>query len=456
MPIVKLHPEQNAQIQLTTPESVAEPSSSNFNELVPDQSIVSLIQYTEGSPWTVDYYGQIVNKNNTLNSYDPSIPNLLNPYYLIKGMILSVDQPLSSNYDSATGITTISGVGNCPLTVTPNVGDLFVAKVDNGEDGIFIVNNVSRHTHHKTTLYEIQYSLYSYVSVNPTWLENIESKVQDRYYFNPDTNFYNRELLITPEVKEAKDRLKDILRTSRTYYFNKFIHPKLSAFLIPGVDKNLVDTKFTEYIFATNGIYDYPQLLKAQIHNDYNEYYLKDPTILQAIINRNINYLPLVNKKYHFVSTYYFRNTPALTGMGVVGVDYMLYPENVDLSSRVDYLPYFIEAPDATYQAATDNNSTIDPTLTIEIVGGFKNILHPLFEDNYYIVSENFYNYAQEQNTTNANAISFIELLIYKHINKLTITHKDFYMAIRDYSKWPSLHQFYLLPVLWNMIEVRQ
>lgn len=451
MAIVKLYPEQNAQIQTTTPDEAAKPNESNFNELVPEQSIVILTQYTEGAPWSCNYYGQIVNKNNTLNSYDPAIPNLLNPYYKINELQLNVSSAITSNYDSQTGITKVSGSSALPLGLIPNVGDIFVAKVDNGEDAIFIIDNVTRLTHHKKTLYEINYNLYAYVSANPAWLDNIESKVQTTYYFNPNYLNLSQEMLITPEVKEAKDRLETILNLSRDYYFTKFINPSYKTFVLPGTDKVLCDPLLINFILKTNSSFKYPILTSVYINSDYNDYYLKDKTILDAIVNREEGILRIANKNYSFASTLCFRNTPILAGMGLMGIEYMIYPSHVDLTRTFNNLP-FIDNSSLYQLAPTANNSTIDPSLVILTLDGPKPILHPLFTDNSYIVSPHFYTYLNDASVTNANNISFIELLIYKHIKSEGISYKDMYMAIRDYHKWPTLHQFYLLPVLWTMI----
>ena len=183
MAIVKLKPEV-PNIKQTLPEAVDKTQKSNFNDLTPYTKVVSLLKYVEGYPWQIHYYGQILNENNTLTTFDPSSPNLTQPYYEVKNLILQVSSPLSSSYDQETGITTISGSALTPYGLKPNVGDIFIANVDNSEDAIFTVVSVERKTHRKTTIYEISYNLLGYVSQEQSLITTLQEKVQETYYFN--------------------------------------------------------------------------------------------------------------------------------------------------------------------------------------------------------------------------------------------------------------------------------
>jgi len=457
MGIVTLRPDEPIE-EVTAPEASVELEKSNFNSLIPESSIIAVLKYPEGYPWTVDYYGQIINKNNTLNTFDPTIPNLVNPYYKIFKLILQVTTPLNSSYDSSTGITTITGAAITPYKIIPNPGDIFLAKVDTAEDAIFIVTSVNRKTYRKDTLYEITYTLSFYKSTNPLWIDNLEARVQDVYYFNPDTNYFNRDHLITPETKEAKDRLKALVHTSKSQYFSKFFDTETSTLVVPGQEYKLYDHRLIKFILKTNDVLEHPNLSKMYINNAYDNYYMNQESILDLIIKRDIKSIYSITKRHKFISTTYFRNIPKLNNLLSIGIQYCLYPIDANKNTQYNNRPLYIEQtendpnPYTIYNHTVDaNNNFILLNIPITTVTGDKNTIHEVFLNNYYIVSENFYNYVNEQSDTNANNISFIEFIIYKYLNKEAISYKDLYFAITSYQSWDDITQFYLLPILWHI-----
>jgi hypothetical protein len=457
MAIVTLRPDQPANI-VTTPEVVIDQEKSNFNSLIPESSVLAVLKYPEGYPWTVDYYGQIVNENNTLNTFDPNMPNLLNPYYKVKQLILQVSSPLTSSYDATSGITTITGAAITPYKITPNPGDVFLAKVDTAEDAIFIINSVNRKTYRKDTLYEISYTLSFYKSANPLWIDNLESRVQDVYYFNPDTNYFNRDHLIAPETKEATDRLNSLLFLSKSLYFSKFFDTETSTLVVPGQEFKLYDHRLIKFITKTNDVLEHPNISKMYINNAYDNYYMNQDSILDLILKRDIIALPAIVKRHKFIDTSYFRNIPKLNNLLSIGIDYCLYPIDANKKTQYNNSPYYIDpttddaSPYTVYNHTVDaNNNFILANIPVDTLTGTKNTIHEVFLNNYYVVSENFYNYVNDQSAANANSISFIEFNIYKFLNKEAISKKDLYVCIKSFESWDDITQFYLLPVLWHI-----
>jgi hypothetical protein len=457
MGIVTLRPDQPANT-VTTPEVVIDQEKSNFNSLIPESSVLAILKYPEGYPWTVDYYGQIINENNTLNTFDPNMPNLVNPYYKIKQLILQVSSPLTSNYDASTGVTTITGAAITPYKITPNPGDVFLAKVDTAEDAIFFITSVNRKTYRKDTLYEITYTLSFYKSTNPLWMDTLENRVQDVYYFNPDTNYFNRDHLITPETKEATDRLNALVYLSKNHYFSKFFDTETSTLVVPGQEYKLYDHRLIKFILKTNNVLEHPNFSKMYINNAYDDYYMNQESILDLIFKRDMISLPTIAKKHKFISTAYFRNIPKLNNLLSIGINYCLYPIDANTKTQYNNRPSYIDTttdnvePYTIYNHTVDsNNNFILANIPVQTLTGTKNTIHEVFLNNYYVVSENFYNYVNDQSNTNALNISFIEFIIYKYLKKEAISKKDLYFCINSFQAWDDITQFYLLPVIWHI-----
>lgn len=452
MAIVKLNPDAQPPIQRTVPGTIEAPAKSIFTSLVPEAKITSLLKHVEGYPWTVNFYGQLLNKNNTLENFDPTTPNLTAPYYKISNLILQVSSPLSSSYDQATGITSITGSAVTPYSITPNVGDVFIAQVDNGEDAIFHITTVTRKTFRKDTLYEISYTLYAYTSNSPEFIVKLQERVNDEYFFNKDTNFFNRDILIKPSVQEAIDTLKVFVRQSQEYYFSTFSQKRTGSILIPGIPYTLYDPLLVDFISKTV-VYDRLIGTSFQQHS-YISKEIDQPSIFTAILTRNVTNLKIANRTYGFLPTGLLINSSRLGTAYHTGIDYILHPTNPDIRAQIKDQDFparseYIETmktlknynfTNTQVVKTTNNNQSFDTLL-----------LHHLFEEDYYVVSKNFYDYLQDH--SNYAQVSYVELLIYKFIHQQAISKEDIALVVNNYQDWSLLHQLYLLPVLWVMVK---
>lgn len=452
MSIVKLKPDAQPPIQVTLPDTIEAPNKSIFTTLLPEAKLHTLLKYVEGYPWTIDYYGQILNRNNTLEHFDPSTPNLTQPYYKVSKLIVQVSSTLSSSYDQTTGLTTITGSAIAPLGLIPNVGDLFIAQVDTGEDAIFIITTVSRKTHRKDTLYEVSYSLYSYTSARPEFLTTLTQRINDVYFFNPDTNFFNRDVLIKPSVKEAKDRLNRFLHESKDYYFSKFLDTNLGTIVIPGMSHSLYDSHLINFLFRT---VKFDQLLKKNffIHS-VSDTQLSQPSILHCILTCSKSNINTINRTYKYIPSNMIANRARFGTVFHAGIEYILYPTDPDKRTFYD-VPRVIEDVESLPNIINPRNNTgLNPTITQSTNNNqlyTKPLLHNLFEDDYYIVSRNFYSYLN--NNESYKDISYIELLLSRFLQHKAIPREDLAITVERYDEWPLIHQIYLLPVLWHFIQ---
>lgn len=443
MSIVKLQPDATAAQTLTTPDMIQESAQSIFTPLVPESRLTSLLKYVEGYPWTVDYHGQILNRENSLENFDPTSPNLTQPYYKVSKLIVQVSSPLNSSYDQTTGVTTIYGSSVLPYGLKPNAGDVFIAQVDSGEDAIFHITSVSRKTFRKDTLYEVTYNLYAYTSAQPNFLAQLNSRVNDTYYFNADTDFFNRDVLIKPSTQEAKDRLKTFLRESQDHYFNVFPQRKTGSIILPGLDRTLYDPALLSFIMKVvdySVLVDVPFYRHAILTDD-----MKKKSFYDLLLMRSLASLTSVIRQHRFVSSASVPNRARLGSAFHAGVDYLLCPVSDDTPTDDLFTAY-----------KNEKNYGMSPLLVTQTTNNnqsySKSILHELFAQDTYVVSPNFYTYVQDH--SNYQDLSYIELLLYKFINNEAIAKEDLVIAVQDYHMWSPLHQLYLLPAMWLLVKV--
>lgn len=453
MPVVQLQPTAPGQgVQLTVPEVLAEPSKSNFATLFPEASIGTLLKYVEGYPWTVHYYGQILNTANGVDHFDNELPNLLNPVTEIFNLILQVTAPLSPTYDEATGVTSVTGSALLPFKVVGNTGDCFVANVDSGEDAVFVVTSVVRQTHRKDTLYLINYALTKYVSADPAYVNALKSRVQETYYFNKDTNYFNRDVLVTPVVKQATEQLKSLIRDSQAHYFNTFPQWELGSLLVPGADDTYYDPLLKDFIQKT---VDLPPEVGARFFSyTYSDRYIGRLSFFDMLLQRNLDMYPTVGKQYIFTPAAGLRGQLRFDSIYHTGVRNIIYPKTPDTRIDIPTMSSYTPSTLASESCKTARNYYIPP-LIVQTSNNDqlfqKPLLHELFVNDYYVVSEHFYAYILN-NSTYEN-ISFFELLLLKFIRRDAISREDLVLLLTDYHKWSPLHQFYLLPIAWLMVK---
>lgn len=450
MAIARLNPDAAPAIVTTVPDAIPEPNKSIFTPLVPESKINSLLKYVEGYPWTVDFYGQILNSHNTLEGFDPGSPNLTQPYYKVERMILQVDSPLDSSYDTATGVTTVSGSALMPFSVTPNAGDVFIAQVDSGEDAIFHITAVTRKTHRKDSLYAVSYTLYAFTSDRPTFVSQLNARVNETYYFNNDTNFFNRDVLIKPSVKEAIDRLNAFMAESRAHYFRLFGQNRTGALILPGTTSIFYDPRLVDFIAKTVEV---SQIDSKFFRATYFSDYVDQPSLLDCLLGRRLPAAGSINTAFSFVSVASLPSKARFGAIAFLDIDYILHPVSPlqsHISGGLSSIPVdYADSPKTPGNYASGGYPVIQAKNNDQLYS--TPLLHELFIGDSYLVSPQFYQYLTDHG--HYASLSYIELLIAKFLNKEAIAREDLAVAVETYLSWPLLHQFYLLPILWFLIK---
>ena len=85
----------------------------------------TILNFLEGSKWTVDYYNQDLGKNDSGSLLDSALPSVLSPRTKIKSLTLMVTEAFSENiYESMSG-RAIFYAGD----IRPFLGDVFVLHI---------------------------------------------------------------------------------------------------------------------------------------------------------------------------------------------------------------------------------------------------------------------------------------------------------------------------------------
>lgn len=452
MSIFQLQPDSPAVNNTeSVPTALQKPHESLFTPLFPEAQANSLLKYVEGYPWTCNFYGMLVAQTNSLEHFDHTAPNMTQPLYEIKNMILNVTSPLVANYDPATGNTTSTGSALVPLGVKPNVGDSFVAQVDSGEDAIFVINSVERTTYRKNAMYTINYSLFAYTSANPDFVKALVDRVQQTFYFNKDANYFNRDLLLAPNIHFANEKLKAFLQESQAYYLQTFSDRVSGTIVLPGVTSTLYDPLLVQFI---GKFIDHDLKMKHPwFQYTWDNRYLQQRSIYDLLMTRNPSMVGVINTTYSFTSTAQLKGPARLGNIFHTVVDFVLYPTNPSTITDVETLH---RGPtDMFVETHLHSRAYFESDLTVHSgnnsVGTEKKLLHSLFEGDSYVVSPAFYPFLKSN--TNPDDVSFVEVLMARFIRGDAIDREDLLKTVETFYSWSPMHQLYLLPVLWLIIR---
>jgi hypothetical protein len=333
--------------------------------------------------------------------------------------------------------------------------------VENGEDCVFTINSVTRKTFSKNTLYEVSYSLTFFLSSQPGWLTNIESKVQQEYFYEEPTASGGKGNLVTPTLFEANNRLAALFSNTVRFYFDTFYNPRLATIVMPGQADVMYDPLLIKFLLRMLSTDAHINMLRMATFNYGNDVYLNQPSVWDSLLHRDLSTLYISNKKYRYISSDVIPNVSRFGGLAISGIRGVLYPVDANLSvetNNVDLIQPGASIATIAVLPVTNHNVT-EPVLTVDVVDHQthlqtqKRLLHSLFVNDYYVLSQNFYNHVAIHSDATGASLSFIESMVYKYMNKTPIAPEDLVIALQDYIRWPAIHQVYLLPVMWLILR---
>jgi len=445
MAIARLRPDAVSPVVPNLPRAQPAEFKSTVVENIL-QPVKSLLAYAEGAPWTVNYYSQLLGKNNDLKDYDPGQPELYQQYLKIHHVELRVTAPLSSSYINETGVSQVQGSAYLPSCITPNVGDVFLTSVDNGDDALFRVTLVERKSHNRESLYYIEYSLYGLIPQHPEWLELIEQKVQREYYFHKDRLIDGLDALVTPHqherISQAEQRLRDIV----TYYFKTFFNRLYSTLVLPNQSTTFYDPLLVRYLLRMVDSNTTPEIIHLNNLSIEDDAYLSQPTLWDAMLEQDYGQLEYINRQMGFVTSRAFFRMPSLATARYQRMNYILYPLDADTSVTLGIDPLPKEAIEEDLVAAPSHHGLADMLYNEYIYENTTiRLLPSLFEENYYVLSPAFY--------TGTGTKSLLEVLVLRYLKHEALDLQQLLVLLKNYTQWNRLEQFYFLPLVIAMLK---
>lgn len=446
MPIVTLD-DESTELDCTTKEECCLPEtvSEVINEVIPtknkyetveivnrDDKLEDIVQYISGQEWTVNYYLQLITKDNEIGRFDPYAPDVSKQYALLKDLIIYVDTPLTQ--DAAEEL---SGSGIINASVTPNEGDVIIAELMGKRTALLQIDKVTKKSYNLNNVFHIEYSVDMFLDSNFEMLSILNTKVAKTYYYDKDFLNTNSTPLLLEDEYDTKRKITISISDVIDYYFKTMYNSEKCLLSIPGQDTVIVDIMLQEFIFKIINSTDSTYI--GKIHrNTVPDDAMTQPTLWTALLNRDIDILNSCNRKVVNVDTMLFTNNIRLRNISYLGIHYIAYPKTPDLNimdnhSRASSGPIYTLKPVSNpHRGNKGEVATLIPTFTPE--------------DEYYVFTEAFYN------KDRAN-ISILETITLDFLEGKSIDNNLLAMLIDDYKYWDRVQQFYFLPVLLVLLR---
>lgn len=412
------------------------------------EPVSSLITFIEGSSWTVDYYSQIIDKSNALSGQDSAQSGVYQQYRLIHGFEIKVTNSLNWVQDSVSKSMNVTGAGHIHSLVIPNEGDMFLADVGDGREGVFQIIRSEKKSLLKESVYYVEYQLTYFSDINESKKADLDSKVVQELHYSRDFLEHGQNPLLIKSEHEAVIGLKNKYKELVDHYFRWFYSSEFRTLLVPEQPFATYDhfvTTFMSSILNTNENEYIRQMRRLNVDDDY---YLKEPQLYSAILNKDKVALITSNKKMGLVSTRQFSKDPMLEGIRYTGVRNVVYPLEPQTVSDTRHNRLAKTASDLSLTQVDSRDGNIDtfiPNNVLEIEGINVLGIRPVLTDSYYVLSENFYE--NKENKTS------IELFLSNYFNDKKNNAVDILKLCERYYNWGGLERFYYIPIILTLIK---
>ena len=464
MPIIRVPPEapvpppeqQSPSVQITAPaykHSLVDGKQVNY---------ASLLTYVAGSNWPVDYYSQIVGKEEELSPYQPEQQAVYQQYHLVKDYVFKLQAPLNISFDSDTQVVTCTGSAIIYPYLKPNKGDPLLGDIGDGRIALFTITSAEPKTMLKETCYEVSFELSRFM--DEPRLEALNKRVVKTSYFQRDYMVYNQNPIIASEDLQDRRTLEKKEKDLLNYWLTRFTSRAHRTILVPGQDGPTYDPFITKAIFSMYESDSNPHLRRIRQLNVDAVPLSREVSLWDAILEADKDLLFSVFKTMQSVSVMCFVSQPLFASIRYSGIDFVVLPKATGNNVDYDYEAFnaegteLVNPEDMELDLASLSFTNVlngllangDEDIGEEYV--FVNdeipVIHPMYSENGYVVTSAFYEESVGR--------SKLEVLLTNYFDHQILDLPALYAFCENAKSWGRLEQFYYIPILLAMLKVSQ
>lgn len=409
----------------------------------------SLLSHVEGSSWTVHFYTQIVDDDDPLSGQKLNRGGAQQQYRLIKNFELKVSSPLTASQDEQSRAMVVNGTANVYSSLKPNDGDVFLADVGDGKEGVFEIRKSRRMGVLKDAIHEIEYQLVDYAT--PERLADLKAKTVKVEVFVRSQLDTNQTPFLAEGDYLQRQELKSCVSEVAEVYFSTFLQREYMTLTVPDQNQETYDPFLVDAVLALFTTDQAQDLRYVRQLNCAGDEVMKATTIWDVLLNRTPMLLPRVSRQMGIVRARSFEPRAVLEGIFHSGITYVVYPLEPERSLRSSDLRRQKVTVGSITRPAPIN--TLDAALDTPVLSGLDNVqgnggmdmLPTAGSTPYYVFSQAFY-----ENQPN---VSRLELQVRAFLAGKAMDPAQLLEMIKTYVGWEAIDQYYYAPVLILLIQ---
>lgn len=426
----------------------------------------SLLTYVEGASWQANYYSQILGVDDEVSDLQITQSAPYQQYRLIKNLELKVTSELTESQDAQTRTWDVSGEATIYAGVIPNIGDVFIADIGDGKEGLFTVISSEKKSRLNDTVYVINYKLRT--EMDSKHRKDLDSKIVVEQVFVKHNLQHNKTATLVTSEFEQLAKIESSYRQLVSHYFKDFFNIEYQTLLVPDQEQRLYDPFLTSGLLSTIDQTEHPYIYKIKILNVDRDPAFKEINIWNCLAQNNYDLLSMAFYRAGVSHRSRLNEHPQFNGFYYSGIDNIVYPldkSNVDLvnstrSDRTDQRYGNCEYKDPlvpdrlvtggrrhdTLNRILQSHVQLKGFNTTGKVGKELPLIHPVTIDDYYVLSEAFY-------FGNFEEMSILEQVTTNTLKGLDVDKADLLRLVTNAKTWPNVERFYYIPLLLILIK---
>lgn len=445
MPIAKPTPIATSSPQYVSPPEITKPDYRNSVVDTQFTPMSGLLTHLPGMKLNVTYYHQVIGRDEEPSPFDPSQQGPYQQYRKINNFEILLQGSISTDIDTQTQTTRVSGTALLYPGLIPIDGDAFIMDIGDGRASQCTVTNVRRLSMMRDSAFEFNFVISRYV--DETIQRLLDTRVVLTNYFRKDFLAFGQNPFLVEDDYNSLLELDKAIDNLTDFWCRTFWNPAFKTFTVPSQWASAYDPWFVRFIIELLPIYDHNTYRHVNILNvdDYNLNNIQ--STWDMLLKREPFMLNTIFKDASLISAKAFNNRPLLNaGIYYSGIANLVGPKTIDFGYGNNEHNYSAAYGWAMSCSCNCQNSGMDAGLgfksDVTINDGTPGMNVPvLFKDDSYVFTKAFY----EGDEVN---MSEFERLLWKGLNNEPINPSEVVVFYKAITKWSKLDKFYLIPTL--------
>ena len=416
----------------------------------------SLLPYVKGSPWTVDYYRQLLTKDEELAATSETRESIYQQYQLIKKFELRVQNGLSPSFQEEEGAHEMTGSAVIYPSFKPNKNDTIVADLFDGRIGVLNVTAARQMNIFQDSTYEIDYEVVAFLTDRKA--VELKGKVVKTTVFVRDFALNGQNPLVLEEEYEQIQFLREGVSVLQKQYFWELYNQETKTIPIPKQRDGTYDSYLMKFFDSAFPIQDRDSTRPLTRYIVEGDPAFEDKTFWDMLVESSNAFESFIVKEFDTISTRYLRTYPVINGIAYSRLKRILFPKGRDINEA--YLAVQRRTPDhrridSPYSEAEWGEMDLRYAVRRKILNGlgdvppvdlFVPLVHPVGIDDFYVLTEYFYS-----NATYGQ--SKLELQTRALIERRQLHVPTLVELFNDVPNWGPMERFYYIPLLAFLIR---